>query len=188
MSTVPESIFAEAFVRLNRLDKRGFQRWVFQPGMDFGTQDKWWNSTDKRDPPHEGLDFCCFETSQGQLEYLAENTLVPVMYDGAVARLFRDFLGSSILVAHDFQDKGRNLYTVFAHVKPLAGVAAGKQLQSGEPIATICPAKHGNMNPHLHLSVIWADAATVGSLDWQTMHDVKRVSICNPLNFLRYKA
>ena len=184
MSPVTKSTFIEDLIRLNRLDKLGFGRLIFQPGMEFGTRDKWWEDTGSRPTPHEGLDLCCFEDNSGRLVYLAGNTLVPVLYDGTLVNIFTDFLGESILLAHDFQDNGRNLHSIYAHTVPDKALRRGSRVKAGEVIASTCPSKNKSMNPHLHLTVLWAPETAIATLDWATINQADHVILCDPLDFL----
>jgi len=138
MINIPQSSFTEIFVRLNRLDKLGVTRWIFVPGMEFATRNKSWERIE-RTTPHEGLDICCFEGTGGQVVDLAENTLVPAIYNGTVIKIFNYFLGFFILVAHNFQDSGKTLYSIYAHTHPVKTLKASTLINGGDPIATICP-------------------------------------------------
>ena len=184
MSKIPKSSFARSFVTLNGLENPGFARWVFQPGMEFEALDTWWEGVGRRVTPHEGLDFCCFEDENGKLVNLVAKSLVPAMYAGTVVNIFADLLGSSILVAHDFLEKGRRLYSIYAHTSALKTIQKGVRVKAGEAISMICAAENKSILPHLHLSVIWAEESAIGSLDWQTIHRVNGVKLCNPLDFL----
>jgi len=184
MNKTVKSSFTNDFIRLNHLDAIGFVRWVFQAGMEFETHGKWWEETGSRSAPHEGLDFCCFENREGQTVYLPENTLVPVMYDGTVVRIFTDFLGESILVEHDFQHTGRNLYSIYAHTVPDKGLQAGSRVKSGEPICATCPSKNRSMSSHLHLTVLRAPEEKIASLGWSNINQTDHVILCDPLDFI----
>ena len=183
MINIPHSAFTRMFVRLNRFDKLGFARWIFMPGMEFATRDKWWERSE-RATPHEGLDMCCFETTDGQVMDLTENTLIPAMYNGTVIKIFNDILGFSILVVHNFQDSGKNLYSIYAHTHPVKTLKAGILINSGDPIATLCPTEKKNIPPHLHLSVIWAHETASANLNWQTINHNDHIVLCNPHDFL----
>ena len=184
MTRIPQSSFSQMLVRLNRLDRQGFKRWVLQPGMEFATRNTWWEDNGKRATPHEGLDFCCFADRSGGLVNLNEKTLVPAMYDGTVVKMIKDFLGISIVLEHGFQDRDKRLYSVYAHIFAAAGLVTGSRVKAGKPIATICATGKKVMRSHLHLSVAWADEAAVADLTWQNINDTDRITLCNPLDFL----
>lgn len=166
MSTMPQASFTKDFVRLNRLDEIGFGRWVFLPGMEFETRDKCWADTGSRPIPHEGLDICCFEDKEGQVVYLGENSLVPILYDGRIVKIFTDFLDESIMVVPVFQKRGRSLYSIYAHTVPDKSMRAGCRVKAGQPICAICPSKNRSMKSHLHLTVLWAPEEKIANLDW----------------------
>jgi len=170
-------------VELNRLD---FKRWIFKRGMEFGTHEKWWQDTGSRITKHEGLDFRCYEDKSGKLVNLVEKTIVPVMYDGMIVKIFADLLGYSVLVEHGLQDKGRNLCSIYAHTLPVATLKIGRRVKVGEPIANIYSTGKKRPPAHLHLSVIWALGTNIADLDWKSMHNKKYVTFCNPLDFLCY--
>ncbi len=184
MSKIPKSSFTRSFVMLNRLERSGFAHWVFKSGMEFETSDKWWDGECSRVTPHEGLDFCCFEDRNGKLVNLVAKSIVPAMYAGTVVSIFKDLLGSSILVAHDFLEKGRRLYSIYAHTSAFKTIQTGTLVKAGEAIAMICAVENKSILSHLHLSVIWAEESAIANLDWQTMHLANGVISCNPLDFL----
>ena len=184
MHCIPKSSFTEAFVRLNRLDAAGFRQWKFLPGMEFESLSKWWSGPGIRPEPHEGLDICCFENSCGQVVNLEGNSLVPVLFNGMIARIFPDILGDSILVSHDLLVKGKRVYSIYAHTVPLATTTCGNKAKAGEPIAKICPTGKKSIRPHLHLSVILASEAAIINLDWLTIQKTAGVIFLDPLAFL----
>jgi murein DD-endopeptidase MepM/ murein hydrolase activator NlpD len=181
MAEILKSSFSQVLVELNQLN---FKCWIFQRGMEFGSQEKWWGATGSRLTKHEGLDFRCYKDRNGKLVNLAEKTIVPVMYDGKIIKIFADLLGYSVLVEHVLQDKGKKLCSIYAHTLPVATLKAGSRVKVGEPIAEICATGKKSIRPHLHLSVIWALESAIVDLDWKSMHKEKRVTFCNPLDFL----
>ena len=183
MTKIFKSSFSQVLVELNRLD---FKRWIFKRGMEFGTQEKWWDDTGSRLTKHEGLDFRCYEDRNGKLVNLDEKTIVPVMHDGMIVKIFTDLLGYSILVEHGLQDKGKNLCSIYAHTLPVATLQTGRRVKAGEPIANICATGEKSVRPHLHLSVIWALESAIADLGWKSIHKEKRVTICKPQDFLWY--
>lgn len=181
MTDICKSSFSQVLVELNRLD---FKRWIFQRGMEFGAREKWWGDTGSRLTKHEGLDFCSYKDRRGKSVNLAPNTIVPVMYDGMIVKIFEDFLGYSVLVEHDQQVKGKNLCSIYAHTFPVATLQSGSRVKAGEPIAKICAAEKSRIRPHLHLSVAWILESATASLNWKIMHQEEYVVFCNPKNFL----
>ncbi len=154
MSDIDKSNFTASFMLLNRLERLGFYRWIFHDGMGFRDDVKWWADKGGRPAPHEGVDFCCYENRAGQLLSLSEETLVPVMYDGEVIKIFDDFQGKSILIGHEQYILGTRLYSVYGHTRPAAHLTAGSQVAAGEAIGALssdgkynhtAPASHGLM-------------------------------------------
>ena len=183
-----KSCFKDALIRLNGLDKQGFVDWVFKTGMLFKDLALWWGDGGVRRRPHEGLDVCYYRDMSGQNYHLTEKTMIPVIYDGEIVRIHDDFLGKSVYVAHDiYDDNGNRLYTVYGHTSPLCGITEGKELQEGDPFATIADiaTRKTVIPPHLHLSVAWIPVAfPCERLNWETMSDPNVVTLCNPLDCL----
>ena len=99
-NAIRASRFTEFMLRENGLDRRRFQAWAFLPRMLFGAADKWWGDGGKRVIPHEGVEFCLFLDGLGRLSCLGEGMRIPAMYDGTVAAMIDDFLGTSIILEH----------------------------------------------------------------------------------------
>jgi hypothetical protein len=181
-----KSCFSEWLIKHNKLDELGFEQWVFQPGMLFNANEKWWVDNGFRPAPHEGMDFCCFRKQDHTISYLKENVLVPVMYDGEIDRVFDDFLGQSVLVAHDiYSDKAR-LYSVYAHVFPGNRAMVGDKVKAGDIIASISPGNGNLIPPHLHISVLWVRRPFPERVGWTTITDPEIATLCNPLDFMEF--
>jgi hypothetical protein len=52
----PRSGFTQHLVARNDLAEKGFVKWIFEPGMLFGSTVMWWTDSGRRKHPHEGLD------------------------------------------------------------------------------------------------------------------------------------
>ena len=187
----PPSPFTHMLVIANPSILDGFDAWVFDAGMLFGSPDKWWGDLGQRDFPHEGMDICLFRDQSDHTRRLDPRTRIPVMYDGVVQAVFKDYLGRAIVVEHDIFVDGDSaksrLLTVYAHTDPLEGVVPGKRLKQGDIIATIADTRRfkPNILPHLHLSV--AMAAPDLSFDafvWNVMRDPARITLLNPWHIL----
>lgn len=186
---VPVSGFSDNLVGCNGLDVHGFEAWVFYPGMLFGAWGRWWGGREGRDRPHEGLDFCLYRGRGGVNNGLDEKTLIPVMYDGEVARIEDDFLAKSVYVSHGIVDgKGSRLHTVYGHVQPEGGVREGQTLMEGEIFASVAPPRRGKqiVAPHLHVSVVWVPSSlSREDLGWRTIADSDMAILVNPLEAIR---
>ena len=188
---LPPSPFTQITVNANPSILDDFGSWMFHPGMLFGSPDKWWGDFGQRDFPHEGLDFCLYRDRSHRRRRLDTQTRIPVLFNGVVRAVFKDYLGRAIVVQHAIRVDGKTLHggllTVYAHTNPLEGITPGRRLEQGDIIALIADT-HGskaNILPHLHLSV--AIPAPVLSLDgfvWNVMRDPARITRVNPLHFL----
>lgn len=181
-------IFSRRFVSLNSLDEAGFVEWLFFPAMLFGSRDKWWGGTGRRDTPHEGLDICMYRTSDGGTGYLGGDALVPVIFGGRVVRVIDDFLGKSVFLVHDKQSRdGDSLFTIYGHIIPRDGIHPGKTVSAGDCAGTIAgPLSKGRaVRPHLHVSTAWIpDSVPPEALDWSFLTTNDGIRIIDPLSIL----
>jgi murein DD-endopeptidase MepM/ murein hydrolase activator NlpD len=190
MNEEPEQLpvsrsFHGRLISCNGLDKKGFQEWIFHPGMLLGVHSKWWGKPEKRDRLHEGLDLCAYRTEQGAIHYLNEQTKIPVMFKGRVVNVCDDFLGESMFVRHDAcNSNGRRLYTIYGHIKPHHSIQPGNSLDEGDIIGTLTRtgAVDRAIPYHLHISVAWIlETLHSENLDWQIMGDPAAVVLLDPL-------
>lgn len=167
--------FTEHMVRENGLSERGFEGWVFAPGMLFDAGDKWWGDRGKRGTPHEGLDICLYKDGQGRVLRLDAGSRVPVMYDGAVVGIIDDFLGKSVIVEHRFPEVPRvGLITIYGHTVPCRDCLVGGSVKGGDIIATIAGpgASTRHRYPHLHVCLGWPSGRiALEGLNWHNMRE-----------------
>jgi len=188
MSPLQPAKFSENLIKRNDLDKLGFDRWVFYPGMLFGARERWWGSGGSRDRPHEGLDLCFYRGIDGQDHSLGEGTQIPVIYEGEVIKIDDDFLGKSVYVCHDIYDgRGNRLFTIYGHTRPGAHIRTGKCLDEGELFAVI--ANKGGIKagapPHLHISIAWVPKSVSNErIDWSKIGDPDMVVLLDPLKII----
>lgn len=178
------SDFGERLVSLNALRAQGFVAWEFLPGMRFGERAAWWREGAERDRPHEGLDIGYFRTAEQRRLSLQAGTRIPMTWAGTIVAVVPDFLGLSIFVAHPREDgSGRRLHTVFGHVAPRPGIAAGCQLREAELVGTIAdPSGRKTTVPaHLHVTIaLIACSRDEGAPDWATLGDHTRAALLDP--------
>jgi hypothetical protein len=181
--SLPETGFSAHLLRHNGL--QGFVEWAFYPGMLFGSRLKWWGRG-YRDRPHEGLDMCLYRDREGRLRSLSENTRIPVIYEGEVANVVKDFLGQSVFVRHDLRDRdGFLLHTVYGHTAPLTGVSRGSAFAEGDIMATLAAAGDRRIPPHLHVSMAWISPSLLPEeLNWGAMGDPHLLRFLDPLPVL----
>jgi hypothetical protein len=144
-----KSRFTEYFVRLNNLD---FKRWVFEPGMAFLSESKWWDKG-YRGHRHNGLDLRLYVTRNGTIKTMPEDAKIPIIYEGKIVRGIKDFLGYTLFVAHEIFEKNSQLFTIYGHVKQTEDILPGRFLKEGAVITTLA-VTNGKVPAHLHLSAV----------------------------------
>ena len=151
--------------------------------MLFGSASKWWGDRGKRKTGHEGLDLFLYRNNVGDILRLAENTSVPVIYDGKVIKIINDFLGKSIFMEH-----GNRLITVYGHITPLEGIKVGTKVKEGDVIATIAKISSNKIKiaPHLHITAGWiSEEISPETLDWKRVANSKMVRLIDPLDIIK---
>ena len=175
-------------IHANGLDPDDFTRWLFHPGMLFGSPEKWWGDRGERDFPHEGIDLGLYANQQRQTIALGAATRIPVMHDGVVRAMFKDYLGQALIVEHTLEHgQDQKFLSVYAHTTPLAGIRIGQNLKAGDIIATIADTNRSKANilPHLHLSVgIPAPELSYEAFVWNIMRDPQMVTLVDPLGLI----
>ena len=179
---IPTSPFYSNLLALNHLAAKG-TGWFFLPGMCFADTQAWWKAG-PRQSPHEGIDLLFFTDRSGQRRELPQQALVPPLWDGEVAAVFEDFLGSTVAVLHPVMDgQGWRLISLYAHVRSL--VECGAQVSAGEPLAAVAFGKVGGLSAppdHLHLSLGWlAPGWPIAELDWPTIWSNPGIRLVDPL-------
>lgn len=181
--------FHRQFLLANNLHSPGFEQWVFHPAMLFGSLYKWWGDLGRRERPHEGLDMFLYRTKDGSIHPVTAGMKIPAAFEGQVEKVIRDFLAESVFVSHQAHDsKESRLYTMYAHIRPGNGIAAGKKLGEGDIIGVIADTTNSAVviPPHLHLSVAWVPLAMPASeLRWQTMTQVAGLVFLDPLRIIK---
>ena len=171
-------------IEANGLNPEGFIRWVFHPGMLFGAPDKWWGDYGRRDFPHEGLDFCLYRDVADKFRRLDDRTRIPVMHDGRVRALFKDYLGQAIVIEHENAavPPGKSI-SIYAHTTPRDGILPGDKVREGDIIASIAGTDSAKTNilPHLHFTFGRPSPAIVYEpFFWNQMRDPKLLTLGNP--------
>jgi murein DD-endopeptidase MepM/ murein hydrolase activator NlpD len=177
--------FADALADCNGLRGAGFVRWAFTPGMLFAAPEKWWGDRGLRPRPHEGVDLCLYLDESGRIFALDASARIPVMLDGTVRKIEKDYLGQSVYVDHAVDDgDGRSLWTMYGHTAPLDHVRPGTSVRQGEIIASL-PEKNKKATgprPHLHLTIAWVyPERALRELGWETLHDRGIALLIDPL-------
>jgi hypothetical protein len=185
---IRKSQFDSLLVTLNGLDRNGFFKWAFYPGMLFHSDDKWWGDWDKRKRPHEGLDICFYQGRDGKIHNLATTTNIPVMYEGKVVCVLDDYIGKTVFVLHDIFDANQNqLCTIYGHTDPAGTIGVSSVVGNGELIATVSDAKQSGvqMSSHLHLSLAWLPKSyDHRQLSWESLSRQADLILLDPLAFI----
>jgi hypothetical protein len=145
-----KSRFTEHLTALNGLP---FRKWVFEPGMLFLSEFKWWGDKGHRNHPHNGLDLRLYETVDGALKTFNEGTKIPIMYEGKIVRIVEDFLGCTLFAAHEIYERSSRLFTIYGHVQQTTDVDIVTPLTEGTAVARLTRMKSMKVPAHLHLSV-----------------------------------
>jgi hypothetical protein len=180
--TLDNSRFTEHLVRANTLR---FKRWVYDPGMFFLSESKWWGDKGHRSHRHNGLDLRLYENHAGAIETIAEGAKIPLVYEGRVVNIIEDFLGYTIFAAHEMFDEGSQLFTIYGHVEPARGVLIDEFAGEGEVIANLAGKKSTKVPAHLHLSLAFIPETTrVESLTWQTLDEFENIIFLDPRDII----
>ena len=157
---LPASTFTETFRQLNGYTGTDLAEWLFLPGMRFGEKEKWWKSGSFRASPHEGLDILTFLDGFGGEQQLSAAARVPPLLSGIVVSKTKDFLGETVILAHDFYDQAdRRLHTFYAHLQPAEAPEITSKITHDSLLGNIAWPRQSNTGcpPHLHLSLAWVD-------------------------------
>ena len=169
----------------NALDRDGLERWIFCRGMRFNSPDKWWGDHGRRDFPHEGIDLCLYRDNSRKIRRLDENTRIPVMHNGVVKAMFRDYLGQAVVIEHEYADINSECFiSVYAHTQPRAAIGVGTIVKEGDIIANLADTSHSKANilPHLHFSLgIPSKSLSYDGFFWNIIRRPEMVTLLDPL-------
>ena len=185
-----KSRFTKMLVKENALDQCGFESWVFCNGMLFNSPDKWWGDFGLRDFPHEGIDLCLFKDRALQIRRLDFTTRIPVMHDGVVRAIFKDYLGKAVIIEHEQTNTGSEKFvSMYAHTKPGAEIEVGTTVKEGDIIATIADTSNSTANilPHLHFSVgLPSESFFYEDFVWNRVRNPEMMTLLDPLPVIDY--
>ena len=177
LMNLTKSHFTEHLVRLNALS---FSKWVFEPGMLFLSDEKWWGDKGYRKHQHNGLDLHSYATADGTVKALNENTKIPVIFDGIIVKSIKDFLGYTLFAAHEIYDRGSQLFTIYGHVQP-SDCAEDKFFSEGSVFAVLGGRQSTSVPIHIHLSVAFIPKTIrIESLTWKTLDEDDRILFIDP--------
>jgi murein DD-endopeptidase MepM/ murein hydrolase activator NlpD len=180
-----KSRFTEMLIEENALDQSGFECWIFCHGMLFNSPDKWWGDHGLRDYPHEGIDLCLYRDRVNRIRCMNEKTRIPVMQDGVVKAMFKDYLGKAVIIEHEHSgsDTGRFI-SFYAHTNPLSEIEDGVVVKEGDVIATLADTSNSKSNiiPHLHFSLgLPSKSFSYDGFMWNTIRKPEVLTLLDPL-------
>jgi hypothetical protein len=177
--------FTELLMAANAIAPEDFQNWVFRREMLFNAADKWWGDFGQRDFPHEGVDFCLYADHSGRIRRLKAWTRIPVMHDGVVRAVFKDYLGQAVIIEHEVEGDPEGQYiSAYAHTLPEKGIRPGTSLRRGDLIAMIADtgSSKAKILPHLHLSFgRISPELRYENFVWNLMRDPALVALRDPM-------
>lgn len=176
--------FTEHLVQANGLDKHGFCSWELSPGMRFGEEAFWWGEKGTRPGPHEGIDLCSYLDTAGHCRFLESGAMIPPLFHGTVVDIFPDFLGQSLLFAHDQMNDGWQLYSVIAHVVVEPGVALGQRYSDRSIVARVAPLKRPGVPTHLHISTLAISELPPRPLSWPVIVRSEMICFLDPFLYI----
>lgn len=180
-----KSDFTEMLIEANDPVLKGFDRWIFCQGMLFGSPDKWWGDHGQRDFPHEGIDLCLYRDSSRRIRRIDKKIRIPVMHDGTVRGIFKDYLGKAVIIEHhDRPGDPERFISFYAHTDPASDIEVGMILKAGDIIASL--ADTGNSKtaiiPHLHLSLgLPTTSFSYDGFIWNTIRKPEMMILLDPL-------
>ncbi|MCF8027259.1 MAG: hypothetical protein K9K81_02760 [Desulfobacteraceae bacterium] len=159
-----------------------FDRLLFFAGMRFGSRKSWWGHGRPRPQSHEGLDLCFFADRSGRYFRLDETVCVPAAFDSRVVAMIPDFLGTTVIAAHEMAGRAGRCLLFYAHITPDKGLHLGQRLEAGRCFARISGEnKKRWLPPHLHLSMAAeGNLPPLERLDWPMVNRLDRDLFMDP--------
>ena len=183
--SVKKSRFTEMLIEENELDQNGFENWIFCNGMLFNSPDKWWGDHGLRDYPHEGIDVCLYRDRVNRIRRIDEKTRIPVMQDGLVKAMFKDYLGTTVVIEHENSVNDTGVFiSLYAHTNPRSDIIVGAIVKEGDIIATFGDTRNSKSRiiPHLHFSLGKPSASfSYEGFVWNTIRTPEMITLLDPL-------
>jgi len=180
-----KSRFTEMLIKENALDQGGFESWIFCHGMLFNSPDKWWGDQGLRDYPHEGIDLCLYKDRANRIRRINEKTRIPVMQDGVVKAMFKDYLGKAVVIEHKHSGNNTGTFISFyAHTNPRSEIEDGVIVKEGDVIATLADTSNSKSNiiPHLHFSLgLPSKSFSYDGFVWNIIRKPQMITLMDPL-------
>jgi murein DD-endopeptidase MepM/ murein hydrolase activator NlpD len=183
--SLKKSRFTEMLIKENALDQGGFEGWIFCQGMLFNSPDKWWGDHGRRDYPHEGIDLCLYKDRSRRIHRIDKKIRIPVMHDGVVKAMFKDYLGKAVIIEHKNADidTGRFI-SVYAHTNPCSEIEVGMIVKEGDIIASLGDTSNSKSHiiPHLHFSLgCPSKSFSYDEIVWNTIRTPEMITLLDLL-------
>jgi murein DD-endopeptidase MepM/ murein hydrolase activator NlpD len=183
--SLKKSRFTEMLIEENALNQSGFERWIFCQGMLFSSPDKWWGDHGRRDYPHEGIDLCLYRDRSRRIHRIDEKTRIPVMHNGVVKAMFKDYLGRTVIIEHENSGSNTGMFiSLYAHTKPRSDIVVGAIVKEGDIIATLGDTSNSKSHiiPHLHFSLgLPSKTFSYDGFEWNTIRRPEMIILLDPL-------
>ncbi len=183
-----KSRFTRMLIEKNALDRGGFECWIFCQGMLFNCPEKWWGDHGRRDFPHEGIDLCLYLDRFRKIRRLDKKTRIPVMHDGVVKAIFKDFIGKTVIIEHEHSGSDSGVFISFyAHTDPCTDIDIGVVVKEGDIIATLGDTGNSKSRiiPHLHVSLGHPSKSfSYEEFAWNTIRTPEKIILLDPLAVL----
>jgi hypothetical protein len=177
---------SDLFIKGNHLKHDLFSRWIFHPGMLFGSQYKWWGDYGKRSRPHEGLDLCYFLDQRGQLQVINKDMNIPAFCGGTVVNILDDFLGKSVFLK-TATSGGVILYFAYGHLNLVRTLKRGMEINPGTILGKLSETGTASSAPlpHLHLTMAYPRSdKEINEVTWDLIADDELFQLLDPLLIL----
>lgn len=114
-----------------------------------------------------------------------ESTRIPVMQDGVVKAIIKDFLGKALIIEHENADSNTGrLLSFYAHTNPRPEIEAGLIVKEGDIIAILADTGNSKSNiiPHLHFSLGRpSESFSYDGIVWNTIRTPEMITLLDPL-------
>ncbi|MEN8210998.1 MAG: hypothetical protein ABFR31_04725 [Thermodesulfobacteriota bacterium] len=184
------SDYLEAISRINDLGnvsdsaKASKVQWLFQSGMLFSSQNKWWGDFGLRSSVHEGIDIAFYRTDQNKIFCFDDSIKVPAIDDGILLNICDDFLAKTLVIkCKDITSSDRQILFAYAHIFPGKKLKPGYNVKKNEVIARVCNTyKNPQLPSHLHCSCFEVPKNLQPEhLNWNLFSKSSDINLINPV-------
>jgi murein DD-endopeptidase MepM/ murein hydrolase activator NlpD len=120
-----------------------------------------------------------------RIRRLEEKTRIPVMHDGVVKAMFKDYLGKTVVIEHEHCGSDTGVFmSLYAHTNPRSDIDVGVIVKVGDIIATLGDTGNSKSHiiPHLHFSLGQPSKSfSYEGFVWNTMRTPEKITLLDPL-------